>query len=62
MKFTSSYIAESIEILNQIDLNKIEGIISEISKLRSKFDPPQLKLGVSNLTYNFRNLKIGVKI
>ena len=36
MKFTSSYIAESIEILNQIDLNKIEGIISEISKLKKR--------------------------
>ena len=36
MKFTLSYIAESIEILNQIDLNKIEGIISEISKLKKR--------------------------
>ena len=36
MKFTSSYIAESKEILNQIDLNKIEGIISEISKLKKR--------------------------
>ncbi len=36
MKFTSSYIAESKEILNKIDLNKIEGIISEISKLKKE--------------------------
>ena len=36
MKFISSYIAESKEILNQIDLNKIEGIISEISKLKKR--------------------------
>lgn len=36
MKFTSSYISESIEILNKIDQKKIEEFVNELSKLKKK--------------------------
>ena len=36
MKFTSSYISESIEILNKIDQKKIEEFVNELSKLKKR--------------------------
>ena len=36
MKFTSSYISESIEILNKIDQKKIDEFINELSKLKKR--------------------------